>query len=323
MVNEIIARAEGADGKDHVPVSRGHNGHLSVRHILVQHIQRGNGCAGKGQCVFGDDMVNEMIAKAKEADGSVLPLRLGRSSALLTPCLNAPQQPCHIPAQVPHGLEALLVLFHQLRGGTKDHIPVGMRSLSWKPWGMLPTSAHDGNGKRRCEHEGYLFSTSREAVVPARRAVTTTAAGLSGRMRQRARSGRDVFINSGCHFQDHGEGKKFQTFHSYVLISCTFTFLITLAGTPPTTVMGGTSCFLRCPCWRLVCRGNCLLPTKRHYERDQRYHVCTGGHLDPRYASHSAAPLGICCGQFFSQARQWIQSEAFPFDCAMEAYPAG
>ena len=25
-----------------------------------------NGCAGKGQCVFGDDMVNEMIAKAKE-----------------------------------------------------------------------------------------------------------------------------------------------------------------------------------------------------------------------------------------------------------------
>ena len=31
-----------------------------------------NGCAGKGQCVFGDDMVNEMIAKAKEADGFVL-----------------------------------------------------------------------------------------------------------------------------------------------------------------------------------------------------------------------------------------------------------
>ena len=30
-----------------------------------------NGCAGKGQCVFGDDMVNEMIAKAKEADGFV------------------------------------------------------------------------------------------------------------------------------------------------------------------------------------------------------------------------------------------------------------
>ena len=31
-----------------------------------------NGCAGKGQCVFGDDMVNEMIAKAKAADGFVL-----------------------------------------------------------------------------------------------------------------------------------------------------------------------------------------------------------------------------------------------------------
>ena len=30
-----------------------------------------NGCAGKGQCVFGDDMVNEVIAKAKAADGVV------------------------------------------------------------------------------------------------------------------------------------------------------------------------------------------------------------------------------------------------------------
>ena len=30
-----------------------------------------NGCTGKGQCVFGDDMVNEVIAKAKEADGFV------------------------------------------------------------------------------------------------------------------------------------------------------------------------------------------------------------------------------------------------------------
>ena len=30
-----------------------------------------NGCVGKGQCVFGDDMVNEIIAKAKEADGFV------------------------------------------------------------------------------------------------------------------------------------------------------------------------------------------------------------------------------------------------------------
>ena len=30
-----------------------------------------NGCAGKGQCVFGDDIVNEVIAKAKEADGFV------------------------------------------------------------------------------------------------------------------------------------------------------------------------------------------------------------------------------------------------------------
>lgn len=31
-----------------------------------------NGCAGKGQCVFGDDMVNEIITKAKAADGFVL-----------------------------------------------------------------------------------------------------------------------------------------------------------------------------------------------------------------------------------------------------------
>ena len=30
-----------------------------------------NGCAAKGQCVFGDDMANEVIAKAKEADGFV------------------------------------------------------------------------------------------------------------------------------------------------------------------------------------------------------------------------------------------------------------
>ena len=30
-----------------------------------------NGCAGKGRCVFGDDMVNEIIAKAKETDGFV------------------------------------------------------------------------------------------------------------------------------------------------------------------------------------------------------------------------------------------------------------
>ena len=30
-----------------------------------------NGCAGKGQCVFSDDIVNEMIAKAKKADGFV------------------------------------------------------------------------------------------------------------------------------------------------------------------------------------------------------------------------------------------------------------
>ena len=30
-----------------------------------------NGCAGKGQCVFGDGMVNEVIIKAKEADGFV------------------------------------------------------------------------------------------------------------------------------------------------------------------------------------------------------------------------------------------------------------
>lgn len=30
-----------------------------------------NGCVGKGQCVFADDMVNEIISKAKEADGFV------------------------------------------------------------------------------------------------------------------------------------------------------------------------------------------------------------------------------------------------------------
>ena len=30
-----------------------------------------NGCAGKGRCVFCDDLVNEIIAKAKEADGFV------------------------------------------------------------------------------------------------------------------------------------------------------------------------------------------------------------------------------------------------------------
>ena len=29
-----------------------------------------NGCAGKGQCVFGDDMVNEMIAKARRRSHS-------------------------------------------------------------------------------------------------------------------------------------------------------------------------------------------------------------------------------------------------------------
>lgn len=30
-----------------------------------------NGCAGKGRCVFGDDMVNGIIARAQEADGFV------------------------------------------------------------------------------------------------------------------------------------------------------------------------------------------------------------------------------------------------------------
>ncbi len=30
-----------------------------------------NGCAGKGQCVFGGDMVNEIISKARDADGFV------------------------------------------------------------------------------------------------------------------------------------------------------------------------------------------------------------------------------------------------------------
>lgn len=30
-----------------------------------------NACTGKGQCIFGDDMVNEIIAKVQEADGFV------------------------------------------------------------------------------------------------------------------------------------------------------------------------------------------------------------------------------------------------------------
>lgn len=30
-----------------------------------------NGCVGKGRCVFADDVVNELIAKAQEADGFV------------------------------------------------------------------------------------------------------------------------------------------------------------------------------------------------------------------------------------------------------------
>lgn len=30
-----------------------------------------NGCVGKGQCVFGDDIANEIIAKAKDTDGFV------------------------------------------------------------------------------------------------------------------------------------------------------------------------------------------------------------------------------------------------------------
>lgn len=30
-----------------------------------------NGCAGKGRCVFKDDLVNEIIAKAEEADGFI------------------------------------------------------------------------------------------------------------------------------------------------------------------------------------------------------------------------------------------------------------
>lgn len=30
-----------------------------------------NGCAGKGRCVFGEDLVNEIIAKAETADGFV------------------------------------------------------------------------------------------------------------------------------------------------------------------------------------------------------------------------------------------------------------
>lgn len=57
--------------------------------------------------------------------GPVCPLRLGRRTALLLSGLDAPKQPRHVPAQVPHGLEALLVLLHQLRGGAKDHAPVG------------------------------------------------------------------------------------------------------------------------------------------------------------------------------------------------------
>lgn len=54
---------------------------LSVEGVETEIVQMGsapvrdcigcNGCAGKGQCVFGDDMVNEVIAKAQQADGFV------------------------------------------------------------------------------------------------------------------------------------------------------------------------------------------------------------------------------------------------------------
>ena len=46
------------------------------------------GCAGKGQCVFGDDMANEVIAKAKEADGFVFgsPVSTPTPAGRFCPC---------------------------------------------------------------------------------------------------------------------------------------------------------------------------------------------------------------------------------------------
>lgn len=54
---------------------------LNVEGIETEIVQMGgepvrdcigcNGCAGKDQCVFGDDVINEIIAKAKEVDGFV------------------------------------------------------------------------------------------------------------------------------------------------------------------------------------------------------------------------------------------------------------
>ena len=82
-----------------------------------------NGCAAKGQCVFGDDMANEVIAKAKEADGFVF---------------GSPVYYAHPSGQVLSLLDTM-----------------GISAFS-----------------------RYLFSTSKEAVVPARRAVTTAAPGL-------------------------------------------------------------------------------------------------------------------------------------------------
>ena len=83
-----------------------------------------NGCAGKGQCIFGDDMVNEVIAKSKEADGFVFgsPVYYAHPSGqilslldrvfyagvegflhkpaavVVTARLNTSQQPRHVPA---------------------------------------------------------------------------------------------------------------------------------------------------------------------------------------------------------------------------------
>lgn len=49
-----------------------------------------NGCAGKGRCVFGDDMGNEIIAKAEKADGFVFgsPVYYAHPSGQLLSLLN-------------------------------------------------------------------------------------------------------------------------------------------------------------------------------------------------------------------------------------------
>ena len=48
-----------------------------------------NGCAGKGQCVFGDNMVNEIIAKAQGSDGFVFsPVYYAHPSGQILSLLN-------------------------------------------------------------------------------------------------------------------------------------------------------------------------------------------------------------------------------------------